>query len=63
MERKRAIYIGEDCPVEVWANHRRSNYILHYGMTGDYIGDTFIPDDKACPSVTLKRRNFYFPSL
>jgi len=59
MKRRRAIYIGKPVNVEIWAEGRQPDYILSFGMTGDYIGDTFIPDDLGCPSVTIRRRDVY----
>lgn len=59
---KRAIYIGKQpLHVEVWNNGRQPDYILSYGATGDYIGNTFIPDDKACPAFNVKPHLIYLP--
>jgi len=58
---KRVIYTGGPIRVEVWNQGQQPDYNLTYGMTGEYIGNTFIPDDKECPSFNIKSKHFYFP--
>lgn len=61
---KRAIYVGKNpINIQVWNQGRQPDYILSYGMTGDYIGNTFIPDDKECPAFNIDPNPnvLYFP--
>jgi len=58
---RRAIYIGHPIEVEVWQHGKKPSAHVFYGMTGDYIGDTFISDDLECPSFNIESNQLYFP--
>ena len=60
MKKQRAIYIGsKPFLIKVWNTGRKKSSI-NFGTTGDYIGETFFPDDKDIQAFNLNADYFKF---
>jgi hypothetical protein len=56
MEYKRAIYIGPSIVIE---GYYEESLIYNYGLTGVYLGNTFIPDDVCMRAIYVLPEEIY----